>query len=352
MTKTNRIELTDQEQEQIAEAMPDMLEGIKSENPVAMAWLAHYRARQIKEENPEAEANEVKQEVALEIERNQEQASLAQWCGFPTDMTRCSPFFPMQRNELGNREYLEGLVITSANWGEIKYSGPKLSTYEEDILLALCAALSVPSKNREISDIDGKKTYTYKGKIINLLRVLGYSKPNKKDYERILASLKRLTVNAIELSISSGKTKTGKRRPPRYIYVTNMLSGLKWNDKEKTISATINPYFYETYIGGRVTPMDVAKRLSLKGVISKALYRFIQSQRNGFEGHFLTLADALNMDRNQPAKKTRENIKRAISELVRRGVLEKKSGFIDTDIVILRRIQEPFVPIKKIAVEN
>ena len=33
MTKTNRIELTDQEQEQIAEAMPDMLEGIKSENP-------------------------------------------------------------------------------------------------------------------------------------------------------------------------------------------------------------------------------------------------------------------------------------------------------------------------------
>lgn len=85
--------------------------------------------------------------------------------------------------------------------------------------------------------------------------------------------------------------------------------------------------------------MDVAKRMRLKGLNAKALYRFVQSQRQNpvFVGHFLTLADALNMDREQPAKKNRQLLKTAINELIRQGVLVKKSGFVDTDIIKLER---------------
>ena len=121
-----------------------------------------------------------------------------------------------------------------------------------------------------------------------------------------------------------------------------MLSGVHWDEDTKELTATINPFFYETYLAGRVTLMDVAKRMSLKGLNAKALYRFVQSHRQNpvFVGHFLTLADALNMDREQPAKEIRRALKTAINELIRNGVLLKKSGFVDTDIIRLNRAED------------
>ena len=88
--------------------------------------------------------------------------------------------------------------------------------------------------------------------------------------------------------------------------------------------------------------MDVTKRMGIKGVIAKSLYRFVQSQRENpvFAGHFLTLADALNMDREQLPKQLRRQLKTAIGELIRQGILMKKSGFVDTDILRLERTPE------------
>jgi len=179
-----------------------------------------------------------------------------------------------------------------------------------------------------------------------LLKLLGIEKPGKTNYTRLLLALKRLSVAGVEISISTGKTKSGKRRTPRITQMSAMLGGVYWDETKKELTATINPFFYETYVAGHVTFMDVAKRMSLKGVIAKALYRFVQSQRQNpvFAGHFLTLADALNMDRDQPAKKTRQLLKTAIGELVRQGVLMKKSGFVDTDIIKLERAPETLPP--------
>ena len=89
-------------------------------------------------------------------------------------------------------------------------------------------------------------------------------------------------------------------------------------------------------------PLTIVKRIGLKGVISKALYRFVQSHRQNpvFVGHFLTLADALNMDREQPTKNTRRFLKMAIAELIRQGILTRKSRFLDQDIVSLERSVE------------
>lgn len=359
MTNKRNIVLTAEEQVEISQNLPQLFKAIEQGSPIASAWLASWRSRHGVADEAQAQAKEIRQEI---MKAPPEQGVLQQWCGFPTDMTRCSPFFPMNPKELGQRPYLENFIITSANWGEIKYTGPKLSTYEEDVLLSVLAILDGQSKEKIVSHvyeataeyneekdifekgsyvsetpIEGftKKTYTYRGAILPLLRLLGIERPGKTNYIRFLSALKRLTVAGIELSISAGKTKSGKKRSPRITHMSNMLSGFFWDDKSKILMVTINPFFYEMYMSGRITLMDVSKRMSLKGVITKSLYRFIQSQQNGFTGHFLTLADALNMDRKQPQKETRRQLKKAINELIEHRVLTKKSDFLDDNIVTL-----------------
>lgn len=371
MTQEKNTDLTPEEQAQIAEDLPMLLQAIESRNPVAKAWLAQWRNKRALGEETADQAEAIRREVAA---APPEQGTLAQWCGFPTDMTRCSPFFPMNFKELGHREYLEDFVITSANWGEIKYTGPKLSTYEEDVLMVLLAILEQKSPYKKQSyayeaatkdngfgsydselhvygeDLPGsRKTLTYKGPILPLLRLLGIERPGQTNYKRLLAALKRMTVAGVELSIATGKTKSGKRRAPRISQMAAMLAGVHWDDKKKELTVTINPFFYETYMAGRVTLLDVVKRMNIKGVIARALYRFIQSQRQNpvFSGHFLTLADALNMDREQPAYQLRRQLKTAINELIRSGSLLKKSGFVDTDIIRLDRAPEALPPQEK-----
>lgn len=279
-----------------------------------------------------------------------EQTTLASWCGYPTDLTRCSPFFPLNVKDLGHREFMRDYLITSAGWGEIKYTGPKLSTYEEDALMALLAVIDGASHSRTASESEGRKTYTYKGPALPLLRLLGYAKPGKDAYKRLVNALKLLTVAGVELSIAAGKTKKGNRRPPRITSMSAMLANVHWDDEKKELTVTVNPFFYETYYAGAITLVDVVKRVSLKGVIAKALYRFVQSHRQNpvFAGHYLTLADALNMDREQPAIAVRRRLKTAISELVRTGILSKKSRFVEQDIVRLERATGA-LPARKIA---
>ena len=343
MTQSRNIDLTPEEQAELAEKMPMLLEALEKGSPVAPAWLANWRSKRGITEEAREQAAEIQKAVAAAVEAaGPAQASLAQWCGFPTDMTRCSPFFPMNAKELGERRYLEDFIITSANWGGIKYSGPQLSIYEEDAIMALLAVLEDVSQYRQVSEAEGRKTYSYRGPALPLLRLLGYARPGRDAYKRVVAALKRLMSAVLELSISVGKTKSGRKRPPRRIYLSNMLSGVHWDEDTKELTATINPFFYETYLAGRVTLMDVAKRMRLKGLNAKALYRFVQSQRQNpvFVGHFLTLADALNMGRDQPAKEVRRALKTAINELIRNGVLLKKSGFVDTDIIKLNRAED------------
>lgn len=385
MTQDRTIELTPEEQAELSKTMPDIVERIERRDRQAIAALNGLRYRMSLLTQAREQAEEIKREVAAAIEASgPEQGHLAHWCGFPTDMTRCSPFFPINVKELGERRFLRNYLITSANWGEIRYTGPQLSTYEEDALLALLAVLDGKSKYRkdsfvcdlpekidprtgelenvtvvfddpEDAPIETEKTYTYKGPALPLLRILyGQRTPSKKDYIRLVDTLKLMTVAGVELSIVTGKTKSGKRRAPRITQMSAMLAGVYWDEQKKELTATINPFFYETYMAGRVTLMDVAKRMSLKGLNAKALYRFIQSQRQNpvFAGHFLTLADALNMDREQPAYQLRRQLKTAINELIRQGVLMKKSGFVDTDIIKLERTADTLPAKKTQALEN
>lgn len=67
----------------------------------------------------------------------------------------------------------------------------------------------------------------------------------------------------------------------------------------------------------------------------------------GQDGHFLILADALNMDRDQPLRELRRKLKTAISELIRHDVLMKRSGFVEQDIIKLNRAPEALPTTRK-----
>lgn len=373
--------LTPEEREDLAKNNPELLAKIENGGLFSSRNALHcYRNPRPVQSEAEAQAAEIQKDVA-ENTPKVEQLTIAHWCGYPTDLTRCTPFFPLNSKDLGERKFMRNFLITSAGWGKIEYTGPQLSTYEEDSLLAILAAVDRQSAERSISyarpytDGEGQerthvmteqekadfnrlvadtgedwKTYTYKGSILHILRLLGRKNPSKREYQRLLNSLELLTVSAVKLSIADGKTKGGNQRPPRKTQMANLLSSVKWDEEKKELTVTINPFFYETYLNGRITLVDVTKRMALKGVISKALYRFIQSQRGtpAFAGHFLTLADALNMDREQPAFAIRRSLKGAINELIRNNVLEKKSCFVTQDIVKLYRTRLQSIAPKKI----
>jgi hypothetical protein len=255
----------------------------------------------------------------------------------PTDMCRVSPFFPLRQQDMKERSFIRGMVITSNSWGEIKYTGPKLSTYEEDVLLAVLALLD-SNKNRHVEEVEGKSTYTYRGPLLPVLRLMGYTGKGygQTNYRRVLSALELMLSAVIRMEIL-GRTTRGKRKS-RIIDMTNMLAHAKWHEELKELVVTFNPYFYEQYIAGTVALIDVLERAKLKSPIAKSLMRFMQSHRSEAWGpaHFLTLARALNLDLEQPPREIRRLLKGAIAELLKTGWLST-GGFESKDLVSLSR---------------
>ncbi len=258
----------------------------------------------------------------------------------PTDMCRVSPFFPMRKNDMRERPFIRGLIIASNSWGEIRYTGPKLSTYEEDVLLAVLALLD-SKKNRYVEEVEGRSTYAYRGPLLPVLRLMGYKGKSygKSDYKRVIEALALMTVAGIRLEIH-GLNSRGKRTVRRTI-MTNLLTYADWNEEAKELKITVNPYFYEVFVVGTVTLIDVVERAKLKSPIAKSLMRFLQSHRAGQWGpaHYLTLARTLNLDLEQPPKQIRRLLKGAIDELLKTGWLSA-GDFESKDLVSFTRAAE------------
>lgn len=264
----------------------------------------------------------------------------------PTDLCRCSPFFPLNQKQLSQRDYVNDLIITKSAWGEITYTGQRLSVYDEDVLLAILAVLN-NKRLRQDAEIEGAPTYKYNGSILPILKVMGYDKPNSSHYNRVRQSLKRMTATGIEIKIN------GKRRGKSYVRITdnvNMISRYKWDEDKKDLLVIINPFFYENYLAGTCTYLDMSKRSKLRSPIAKSLMRFVESHREDeWAGHVLTLAATLNMDiSHQELIETRRRLRSAIQDLVKEGILVPGSN-VKGDIVTLLRKPRPqaALPLKR-----
>lgn len=346
-------DLTAEERQELENQIPSMLAGAEAGKLHALralsAWISKRRGLPISEE-AKASAEEMRATIAA---APAEQGSMLGWFGFPTVLTRTSPFFPKNRNELATgegleRKFLRNYVITAAGWGELLYSGPVLTTYEEDALWAVLAMLDAVSKYRSIEGDKGEQTFTYRGPARPILLLMGHKQPSSTHRKRLVESCELMTTAAIKMAASGGKTKTGKKRAPRKTDMSNILSNVSWDEEAKELAVTVNPFFYEAYCSAKISLMSMAVRAKLTSPVAKALYRFVQSHRAGrcFEGHFLTLCDALNMDRDQPMTELRRILKRAIASLITAGVLSKQSKFVSQDIVILDRT-DGALPAKK-----
>lgn len=284
----------------------------------------------------EGDAKDTAVELKNNIPTDVKSIGVQEWlpvCPMPTDLCRVSPFFPLNKKDLKNRPFIKKMKIADNAWGKIYYSGPKLSTYEEDVLMALLALLNNANMRSETT-VGGRTSYSYEGTSYPIIKLTDGPHPNSRAYNRIYDALGLLSTSSLNLQvIKQGKLKTEE--------LVNILTYAKRDHETKELKIVINPYFYEIYMAGNYTLIEIEQRLRLSSPIAKALHRFIMSHReNVWHGHFSTLSDSLNLDNDQPKKQLRRLIKSAISQLIKEGVLTAKSKFMSPDVVKLERTSE------------
>lgn len=218
----------------------------------------------------------------------------------PTDLGRVAPFFPLNRREMNQREYLKELPLGNPSWGELLYSGPKLSTHDEDVLLAVTEL------------IKKHKALTIKTSIYEICNILGI-KPQQNSYKSIWSALENLTKGTLKLTVR-GKSQG----------ISNMLNTAVRDEKTNAVIIEVNTFFLNTYLEGLISTIDIGFRRSLKGSIAKELYRFLRCHPGcQHEFHFHTIARAINMNLDREARKIKADLKSAFTELKTKGYLEK-----------------------------
>ena len=237
----------------------------------------------------------------------------------PTTMARTSPFFPMGKQEMKDRPAYRDFVIENS-WGKIIFSGPKLSIYDESVLLGL---LVLAKKHKA-----DRFTTTY----AELCEVMSVERGGVQ-YQSISEALIRLAKSTIETILTSGKNKAAISS-----FTGAILSQINQDFKTKKVSVFINHHFLALYGVNLTTFLDVGERAKLKGDTAKALYRFIQTHKPGpVPFGLLTLCLGININTEQPLTEIRRQVKTAIAELKKNGHI--KNGTIDkSDMVKITRL--------------
>ena len=225
----------------------------------------------------------------------------------PTDMTRTSPFFPMSRKEMKNRELYQDFVIENS-WGRITFSGPQLSVSDETVLLALCF-LAKKYKSDYF-----QTTYA------ELCRLMGVNR-GKNTYKAIESTLKRLTRAVVDTDLY--EPDNNKQEITRSISGA-ILSQADQQIKSSKIDITLSPYFLSLYAVNLTTSLNIDERAKLKGDTAKALYRFLQSHApSSVPFGLMTLCHGINLNVKQPTFEIRKQIRAALKELCRQGHVKK-----------------------------
>jgi hypothetical protein len=227
----------------------------------------------------------------------------------PDDICRTSPFFPMSKREMKDRPFEQLQWETS--WGRIEIEGRKLSIFDETVLLAILYL-----RGQQCNDITVEiDHYT--------LCIASNISPSKNSYKAIDNAIKRLIGTVIHLE----RWKNRKRNESELVLSNTILFAYQKDIKKKKATVCVNPYFVEMYQDGMVTGIDVCFRKKLNGDVSKAIYRFLQSQKPFYQKskysiHLLKFCRAINVDNTQ-VYKMRENMRKGLKELRKHGYLKR-----------------------------
>lgn len=264
--------------------------------------------------------SEVKKEI---IKADQGKVTQGVFSFMPTEMTRITPFFPMNRGKMKDRPIKE--LVWENSWGRVRITGKQLSVYDETVLMA-------------VLHLVGKfKALTFETTRGELCRIMNVTQA-QSTYNSIWQSLERLTRTIIDLEVwQSGKPAAGKKKKPKIQMINSMLSGAKRDNETGKIVITVNPYFLSMYGDGFFTQIDMDTRQKLKGDVSKSLYRFVKGQKQSqYKCHILTLARAVNINIEMEIKEIRKRIRKGFQELKRNKVI-KQYQILNNDIVIFSR---------------
>lgn len=249
------------------------------------------------------------------------------WMAFapvPSDLCRVSPFFPMSKAEISTRTAVEDLVISKSAWGEVRYTGMKLSTFEEDVFLAVLALVEDPAERQ-----DSKGPMVWSGHVGKILGLMGLT-DGTANYARVRRAIKLMRATTFELEIRGDD-----------IEGCGLLASYSVSKKTKAVTIALDPVFYGLYAKGSVTKLDVERRAKLPGAVAKCVYRFVMSHRSDkWAGHWATMARSINLPMDKPDKELRRMIRNALAALVKAGVL--KVGKLDGDIVTMERVHRSF----------
>ncbi len=117
--------------------------------------------------------------------------------------------------------------------------------------------------------------------------------------------------------------------------IERILSRAKGSKDYGTIE--IDPWFFSHFLENEITDINLEFRQSLRGDVTRCLYRFLTSHRGSQRYYINTLVDALNMNPERPLKKNRDTLKRAFGQLQNRGFLSfqynsKTNMFLNIEI--------------------
>lgn len=220
----------------------------------------------------------------------------------PTAMTRTSPFFPLSKRYMKDRPFEKLEIITP--WGSMTQKGETLSIYDETILLNLLFLMDV------------YKADSFLTTLYEICRIMGVTMSSDQ-YESIWMSLERLA--GTNITIDTPQLKMGGA----------LVSLWAVNKETKQLGVRLNRHIIQIYQKGMgLTNLDIRFRLSIKGDISKSLYRFLQGQQPFYRsGKYIIgmvkLCQALNVQTdNIPLYDLRSKIRKAGKELVNKDYLD------------------------------
>lgn len=244
----------------------------------------------------------VKQDIEKHVAEITGKPKQLQLAFMPTEMARTSPFFPMGRKDMKDRPIYQNFVIENS-WGRITISGPKLSIYDESVLLALLI-LAKRHKNERFQ--------TSYAELCDLMNVARGANP----YRAIRDSLKRLAGAVVDTELYASISKKKVVESVTGVMVTHV----RQQEKTSSVEVEISPYFLALYGANLATALDVEKRSKLKGDTAKALYRFIETHRQSHVPFgLLTLCHGINVNTEQPLFEIRRQIRIALAELKKQG---------------------------------
>lgn len=262
---------------------------------------------------------EIKKEIVSRAATSPEQAVFS---FMPTEMTRITPFFPMNRGHMKDRPLKK--LVWENSWGRVKITGEQLSVYDESVLMAV---LHLVGKYKSLSFETTRN---------ELCTIMGIAR-GVNTYNAVWLSLERLTGTIINLEVwYPGKT-SGKKKKAKVQMVNPMLSGAVRDNQSGKIVITVNDYFLSMYGDGFFTSIDMDLRKKLKGDIAKSLYRFVigQKQKN-YSCHILTISKAVNVNIDMEMSEIRKRIRKGFQELKKNNVI-KQYRILKTDIVNFQR---------------